>query len=394
MELTSINQHYRMGIATSLSEIGRDQWDTLLQSQLQRNPFLSYTFLDALHETHCACKATGWQPCFITLWDDDNLVGAYPLYQKMHSYGEYVFDWAWADAYQRYGFSYYPKLLSAIPFTPVTGCRAIARNTEVQEILIAIQKEMTLSDQFSSCHTLFLPQADVDLYRDAGFLIRTGVQFHWKNQNYHDFDEFLTTLSAKKSKNIRAERRKVREQGISFSHISGSDASDDDWHFFKKCYDLTYANHRSTPYLNLAFFLRIGKEMPDNIFLIVAVKDGEKIAASLLIYDEERLYGRYWGCLQSYPCLHFETAYYQAIELCIRKKINIFEGGAQGEHKIARGFLPEKTWSAHLLARPEFSDAVAQFLNRETNGVELYIDELNQHTPYRNPTDKDTPPTV
>lgn len=383
MELTSINQHYRMGIATSLSEIGRSHWETLLQTQSHRNPFLSYAFLDALHETRCASKHSGWQPCFITLWDDTSLVGAYPLYQKAHSYGEYVFDWAWADAYQRYGFSYYPKLLSAIPFTPVTGNRAMAKNAEVQALLITIQKQMTLTDDFSSCHTLFLPEADVDLYRDAGFLIRTGVQFHWKNQNYSDFEAFLQTLSAKKSKNIRAERRKVREQAISFIHIPGNEASEDDWIFFKRCYDLTYANHHSTPYLNLAFFLRIGKDMPDNLHLIVAVKEGKKIAASLLVHDEERLYGRYWGCLESYPCLHFETAYYQAIELCIRNKISIFEGGAQGEHKMARGFLPEKTWSAHLLARPEFSDAVEKFLERETNGVELYIDDLQQHTPYR-----------
>ena len=389
MELTSINPHYRMGIASSLSEIGREQWEKLLSTQLHYNPFLSYAFLNALHESQCASKTSGWEPCFITIWENAELVGVYPLYQKMHSYGEYVFDWAWAQAYERYGFSYYPKLLSAIPFTPVTGGRAIAKNKVIQELMIEIQKKMTLTDQFSSCHTLFLPENDVDLYREAGFLIRTGVQFHWENQNYHNFDDFLATLSSKKSKNIRAERRKVRDQGISFRHISGAEASEDDWRFFKYCYDLTYSNHHSTPYLNLDFFLRIAAEMPENIFLIFAFKDEKKIAASFLIHDNENLYGRYWGCTETFPCLHFETAYYQAIELCIQKKIMVFEGGAQGEHKMARGFLPKKTWSAHLLARPEFSDAVALFLNRETNGVELYIDELNQHTPYK----KDTNPT-
>ena len=383
MELTSIKQHYRMAIISSLSEIGREQWENLLNSLEHRNPFLSYTFLNALHETGCASKISGWQPCYITLWDDSTLVGAYPLYQKMHSYGEYVFDWAWAEAYQRYGFSYYPKLLSAIPFTPVTGCRAIANDINIQRLMINILKEMTLTEDFSSNHTLFLPEDDVALYEDAGFLMRTGVQFHWENQNYRDFEDFLATLSAKKSKNIRAERRKVREQGITFSHISGSDADENMWRFFTECYDLTYANHHSSPYLSLEFFLKIGKEMPDNISLIIAYKEGKKIAASLLIHDEERLYGRYWGCIQSFPCLHFETAYYQAIELCIQKKIKLFEGGAQGEHKMARGFLPKKTWSAHLLARPEFSDAVALYLQRETNGIELYIDELHQHTPYK-----------
>jgi len=383
MELTSISQHYRMGIASSLSEIGREQWETLLNTQTHGNPFLSYAFLHALEESRSASTKTGWRPCFITIWEDTELVGAYPVYEKSHSYGEYVFDWAWADAYQRYGHDYYPKLLSAIPFTPVTGCRAIARTAEIQALLIDVYKQMTVSGGFSSCHTLFFPEADLKLYQDAGFLIRTGVQFHWKNQHYRCFDDFLATLEAKKRKNIRAERRKVSEQGISFEHIAGKDATPDDWQFFKHCYDLTYRNHHSTPYLNLAFFLTIGKEMPENVFLIFASKEGNRIAASLLIHDREHLYGRYWGCIESYPCLHFETAYYQAIELCIQHNIAIFEGGAQGEHKMARGFLPQKTWSAHLLTRPEFSDAVAQFLKRESNGVEMYIDELNQHTPYK-----------
>ncbi|MFZ6688461.1 GNAT family N-acetyltransferase [Undibacterium sp. SXout11W] len=383
MELTSISQHYRMGIATSLSEIGREQWETLLNVQTHRNPFLSYAFLSALEESGSASAKTGWRTCFITIWEDKELVGAYPVYEKSHSYGEYVFDWAWADAYHRYGHDYYPKLLSAIPFTPVTGCRALARSPQIQALLIDVFKQMTVSGGFSSCHTLFFPDADLEFYQNAGFLIRTGVQFHWKNQDYQCFDDFLASLEAKKRKNIRAERRKVAEQGISFLHIPGTEATPEDWQFFKHCYDLTYRNHHSTPYLNLPFFLTIGAEMPENIFLIFACKDGNRIAASLLIYDQQRLYGRYWGCIESYPCLHFETAYYQAIELCIEQKIAIFEGGAQGEHKMARGFLPEKTWSAHLLTRPEFSDAVAQFLKRETNGVEMYIDELNQHTPYK-----------
>ena len=383
MELISLNQHYRMGIASSLREIGSAAWDQLLASDPAANPFLSSAFLDALHESGSACQASGWTPCFLTLWQQDRLVAACPLYEKNHSSGEYVFDWAWADAYQRYGHEYYPKLLSAIPFTPVSGCRIIAAHADDKRMLISVLRQVLAEQGYSSCHALFLPEDEVALFAQAGFLIRTGVQFHWNNPGYRDFEEFLATLEQKKRKNIRAERRKVAERGIVFSHVSGSQASADDWRFFKQCYDLTYTNHRARPYLNLDFFLRIGASMPQHIHLIFAVRDGEKIAASLLIHHQQRVYGRYWGCIEQHPCLHFETAYYQAIEFCIREKISVFEGGAQGEHKMARGFLPFKTWSAHSLALPEFNDAVANFLNRERQGIEMYLDDLNEHSPYQ-----------
>jgi predicted N-acyltransferase len=221
------------------------------------------------------------------------------------------------------------------------------------------------------------------MLQKAGFLLREGIQFHWQNQDYADFDEFLLSLSAKKRKNIRSERRQVAQAGIVFKHIRGTEIEEADWLFFKRCYDQTYLEHRSSPYLNLDFFLRIGAGMPQNIHLIFAIRNGNPIAASLLIHDEHTVFGRYWGCLEQVPQLHFETAYYQSIEFCIENKIKIFEGGAQGEHKMARGFLPQKTYSAHYLAEAAFSDAVATFLQRETGGIEQYLSELNERTPYK-----------
>ncbi|MFZ6658261.1 GNAT family N-acetyltransferase [Undibacterium sp. TJN19] len=383
MKLASTDLHYRMRIITSLSEIEAFQWDALIAAQAHANPFLSHAFLHALHESGSAAAKSGWQPCFITLWDGENLAAALPLYEKSHSYGEYVFDWAWAEAYQRYGHAYYPKLLSAIPFTPVTGSRLLALDQGAQIALINALLELQSTADFSSSHLLFMPEDQAKLMADAGYLLRQGIQFHWENRDYLCFEDFLNSLDKKKRKNIRAERKKVSEAGITFLHLSATDMTEDDWRFFKRCYDQTYADHHSTPYLNLDFFMRISQAMPENIHLIVAVSDGEKIAASLLIHDKQTVYGRYWGCIKHIPCLHFETAYYQAIEFCIREKIQVFEGGAQGEHKMARGFLPTKTWSAHHLSHPSFSDAVAQFLERETGGVELYMNELNERTPYK-----------
>jgi uncharacterized protein len=378
-------------IVSSLNEIGQYAWDELLGLQADANPFLSFAFLHALHETGCASEKSGWQPQYLTLWDDSaddasaapQLMAALPLYVKYHSYGEYVFDWAWADAYQRSGLEYYPKLLSAIPFTPVTGGRLLARNAASGAALIGVLKALRVDSQTSSTHILYPPAAQAEALQQAGFLLRSGVQFHWLNPGYPDFEAFLDTLERKKRKNIRAERRKVADAGIRFRHVRGIDASEADWVFFNRCYRRTYAAHHSTPYLNLAFFQRIGATMPQNILLIVAERDGRPIASSLLIHTDTTLYGRYWGALEEVPCLHFETAYYQPLEFCIAQKIACFEGGAQGEHKMARGFLPQKTWSAHWLAHPDFFNAVANFLERETDGIAAYMDELNDRNPFR-----------
>jgi predicted N-acyltransferase len=377
--------NYRTRIISSLAKVGQPAWDALVKSQEESNPFLSYAFLDALHASGSASARTGWQPQFLTLWQGQELAAAMPLYVKEHSYGEYVFDWAWADAYRRNGLEYYPKLLSAIPFTPVAGNRLLARDARARTALIDALCDLQEDNGLSSTHILFPPESEACALQDAGFLLRSGVQFHWLNQGYASFDEFLSTLEQKKRKNIRAERRKVQEAGVTFRHARGSEASEKDWRFFKRCYDSTYAAHYSTPYLNLDFFQRIGAGMPDNILLIVAERDGRAIASSLVIHNDKTLYGRYWGALESLPCLHFETAYYQPLEFCIAQKIQSFEGGAQGEHKMARGFLPQKTWSAHWLAHAGFADAVERFLQQERGGIDSYIDELNERNPFRQP---------
>ena len=380
--LNAIN-HYRTHIVSSLSDIGQDAWDGLLALQGEANPFLSYAFLHALHESGSATPETGWQPQYSALYDGEELAAALPLYVKGHSYGEYVFDWAWADAYRRHGLEYYPKLLSAVPFTPVAGPRLLARDADARAALIDVLVATQQATEVSSTHILFPPEEHARQLQDAGFLLRSGVQFHWLNGGYATFEDFLATLEQKKRKNIRAERRKVKEAGVTLRRVRGSEASEADWRFFNRCYRHTYAAHYSTPYLNLDFFQRIGREMPENILLVIAERAGRPIASSLVIHSADTLYGRYWGEIEHVPCLHFEAAYYQPLEFCIEQGIQTFEGGAQGEHKMARGFLPTRTWSAHWLAHPSFADAIERFLEREAGGIDEYMDELNERSPFR-----------
>jgi predicted N-acyltransferase len=377
------SQNYRTRIVSSLGAIGPAAWDALAASQADANPFLSYAFLDALHASGSAAPEAGWQPQYLTLWRDDALAAALPLYVKSHSYGEYVFDWAWADAYRRHGLQYYPKLLSAIPFTPVAGSRLLAHDGAARTALVQALCRLQQDAGVSSTHILFPPHEEALALEQAGFMLRSGVQFHWENAGYRDFEQFLASLDHKKRKNIRAERRKVHEAGIVLRRVPGTAATEADWAFFKQCSDQTYASHYSTPYLNLDFFLRIGAGMPRNLLLVIAERAGRPIASSLLVHTAQTLYGRYWGALEYHPCLHFETAYYQPLEFCIEQGIASFEGGAQGEHKMARGFLPQKTWSAHWLAHPAFADAIERFLERETGGIDTYIDELNERNPFR-----------
>lgn len=381
---TEVILNYRTHIASSLAEVGQSAWDDLVKTQDRPNPFVSFAFLHALHESGSASPETGWQPQFITLWDGKTLAAALPLYVKGHSYGEYVFDWAWADAYQRHGFEYYPKLLSAIPFTPVTGPRLLARDDKGRAALIDVLRATQEAADVSSAHVLFPPDEEARALAEAGYMLRSGVQFHWLNRGYKDFDEFLSTLEQKKRKNIRAERRKVAQAGVNLRRVRGVDATEADWRFFNRCYRHTYAAHHSTPYLNLDFWLRIAKSMPENLLLVLAERDGKPIASSLVVHDKDTLFGRYWGEIEHVPCLHFEASYYQPLEFCIEQGIKVFEGGAQGEHKMARGFLPTRTWSAHWLAHPAFADAIERFLEREAGGIDDYIDELKDRNPFRN----------
>ncbi|MGV3743395.1 MAG: GNAT family N-acetyltransferase [Burkholderiaceae bacterium] len=380
--------NYHLRIVSSLSEIGLAPWDSLVAVQDEANPFLSFAFLNALHVSGSASAQTGWGPQFLTLWAEGTLKAAMPLYVKSHSYGEYVFDWAWADAYSRHGLEYYPKLLSAIPFTPVAGNRLIAADAEWRNILVRELVELQERSDISSTHILFPSEEEAGVLRTAGFFLRSGVQFHWQNPGYECFDDFLATLEQKKRKNIRAERRKVQDAGITFRRLEGAQIGEADWRFFKRCYDHTYRAHYSTPYLNLDFFLRIGADMPQNILLVIAEREGRPIASSLLIHDDHVLYGRYWGATEFHACLHFETAYYQPLEFCIRKGIACFEGGAQGEHKMARGFLPRKTWSAHWLRDATFAHAVNRYVEQESGSIAHYVDELSEHSPFKKSSSK------
>jgi predicted N-acyltransferase len=345
------------------------------------HPLLRHEFLHALHESGCACERTGWAPRYITLWQGRSLVGAMPLYLKSHSYGEYVFDWAWADAYHQHGISYYPKLLAAIPFSPVAGPRLLARDEPTRALLV--RAALDLAGKASSLHVLFPTEAEARALETAGMMLRRSVQFHWENRGYATFDEFLSDLASAKRKKIRQERRKVWETGVRLQRLTGAAIREEHWEFFKRCYDSTYRYHRSTPYLNLGFFRRLGESLPEHLLMVNAELGGKPIASALNIYSATRLYGRYWGAIQHVPLLHFEVCYYQALEFCIERRIGTFEGGAQGEHKLARGFMPTRTWSAHWLRHPEFSDAVERFLARESAGIERYVDELEERNPFR-----------
>ena len=366
-------------VLDSLEDVSASDWDTLAGG----NPTVSHAFLDSLHRSGCASARTGWSPQYPSLWDGERLVGAAPLYVKSHSYGEYVFDWGWADAYERNGIAYYPKLLCAVPFTPVSGARLLCAGAAVRERLATALLGFARSARLSSLHVLFPRDEDAAALRAAGMLERSGIQFHWRNAGYADFEAFLAALSHDKRKKIRQERKRVAGAGVALRRVTGHEATAADWDFFNKCYRRTYREHRSTPYLTREFFGMLGERMPGNVLLVIAERAGEPIAAALDLFGPDALYGRYWGSTEHVPGLHFEACYYQAIEFCIERGIALFEGGAQGEHKHARGFLPETTRSCHWLAHPAFNRAVDEFLSQEGASISAYVDELNDRTPFR-----------
>jgi predicted N-acyltransferase len=394
----TVENDYRTRIVSSPAELDGTQWNALLARQSRPTPFLRHEFLTALDQAQCAVAKTGWAPAFVTLWRSlpdggETLAAAAPLYLKDHSYGEYVFDWAWADAYQRNGLSYYPKLLCAVPFTPVQGTRLLAEDETARIRLAATLLAYAEEAGVSSLHVLYPTETESEVLTGMGMMLREGVQFHWINAGYPDFDAFLATLEQKKRKNIRAERRKVQEAGVTLRRVRGEQATEADWRFFNRCYRQTYREHFSSPYLNAEFFMTLGRTMPENLLLVIAEHEGKPIASSLVVYqrgpDGGTLYGRYWGALEHVPCLHFETAYYQPLEFCIEQGLTTFEGGAQGEHKMARGFLPTVTRSAHWLAHPAFADAVARFLASEQGGIHAYVDELRDRNPFKT-TDRES----
>jgi predicted N-acyltransferase len=357
-------------VVDSLAGVDPAEWNALAGPQ----PFTRHEFLSALIDTGCADARSGWAPRFVLARRAGALVGAMPLFAKSHSYGEYVFDWAWADAHARHGIEYYPKLLGAIPFTPVRGRRLLG------EKRVVLDAALELARDCSSLHILFPSEDELPLMLERGMLLRRTVQFHWRNAGYRDFDDFLGRLTQPRRKKIRQERRRVREAGVGFRWLTRIERPH--WEFFNRCYRRTYAEHRSSPYLSLEFFLRAGAALPDSFALLLAERDGQPIAASLFVRDENTLYGRYWGALEHVPLLHFECCYYQAIEYAIAQGLQVFEGGAQGEHKLWRGLMPVESPSAHWLAHPRFARAVEDFLEREGSAIGRYVDELCEHSPY------------
>ena len=459
---------YVIRILESPLEVDGAAWNALLAAQSTHgilNPFMRHEYLAALHASGSATPKTGWTPCFVTLWLDGTLAGACALYRKAHSYGEYVFDWAWANAYQQHGLAYYPKAVVAVPFTPVPGMRLLARNAAERTLLVKALIAWCEEEKLSSLHLLFAADEDVAACAEAGLLLRHTVQFHWTNiaptldasrtalppegahfalgrpgkavaptlaashaalppegahfalgrpggetlaPGYRDFEAFLMSLSQEKRKKIRQERRRVADAGIQFRWALGTDISSADWDFFYRCYERTYLEHGNTPYLSRDFFRRMAETMPENWLMFTAEHDTngkcQPVATSLIAVNARPdcakgqngaqntdlsarqgliAYGRYWGALARVDCLHFEACYYQPLQWCIAHGFARFEGGAQGEHKMARALLPVKTTSAHWLAHPSFADAVERFLEREGAGIDSYIDDLERRSPFK-----------
>ncbi|MES2947835.1 MAG: GNAT family N-acetyltransferase [Pseudomonadota bacterium] len=453
-------EDYVIRVLNSPLDVDATAWDALRQTQPNPSPFMRHAYLAALHASGSAAPATGWTPHFITLNLNGEMVAACALYEKAHSYGEYVFDWAWANAYAQHGLPYYPKATAAVPFTPVPGARLMARDAAVRVALVQAMVHWCEDNGMSSLHLLFANEDDAQACAQAGLMLRHTVQFHWKNvaptlattcaalplqgaalpestpllavppctgrpgaaaispegarlakpqvhalgrpggetEGYSDFDAFLASLSQEKRKKIRQERRKVADAGVSFRWSMGRDIAQSDWNFFYRCYERTYLEHGNAPYLNRDFFARMADTMAEHWLLFIAERDGKPIASSLIALDAystrasgsdglsdsvKVAYGRYWGALERVDCLHFEACYYQPLQWCIEHGYLRFEGGAQGEHKMARALLPVKTTSAHWLAHPAFADAVARFLEREDQGINNYLDDLGRRSPFK-----------
>jgi predicted N-acyltransferase len=367
------------------SEITGSQWDALLAHEGDPSPFARHAYLSALTDSGSATPATGWSLRIVTLWQGHVLKAACALHLKDHSHGEYVFDWAWANAYAQHGLSYYPKALVAVPFTPVPGARLLAADAPARQALVQALLRWCEDEGLSSLHLLFVQPDDVAACEAHGLMLRHTVQFHWQNLGWPDFDAFLASLQQEKRKKIRQERRKVAEAGVRFRWVTGPDITEADWDFFYRCYERTYWEHGNPPYLTRDFFARMAATMPRHWLLFIAEHEGQPIASSLVALDPERrvAYGRYWGALQRVDCLHFEACFYQPLQWCVEHGYQRFEGGAQGEHKMARALLPVKTTSAHWLAHPAFAEAVDRFLQREGQGVAQYLDHLAERNPLK-----------
>ncbi|MGI9343276.1 MAG: GNAT family N-acetyltransferase [Gammaproteobacteria bacterium] len=375
----------RVDLTDDLSTIDPSVWNTLSGTDC---PFLRHEFLLALEMTGCVGPGSGWHPCHVIARDaDGSLVGAMPMYRKTNSWGEFVFDFAWADAYRRSGLNYYPKLVCGVPFTPVTGQRTLvapgADTTAVIRALLDRGREHARDSGLSSMHILFPTRDEIDVYAGAELLTRKDCQFHWHNRGYGDFDDFLGELTSAKRKKLRRERRRIAEAGITFRIASGDELDAKEWDALFPLYASSFWRRGREPYLSRELFEQIGRTMPDRLVVVIAQFAGEPIAIAICFRSNDTLYGRYWGSAGRYHSLHFETCYYQGIDYCIANGLEVFEPGTQGEHKIARGFVPTETWSAHWLSHPQFAAAIDDFLDRERDYIDDYMEAVNDHVPYR-----------
>ena len=372
-------------VIQQIKDIPAGQWNNVTGTG---NPFLRYEFLAALEQHHCVGEHHGWLPRHIAAYDDDNkLAGLVPLYLKDNSYGEFVFDWAWADAWHRAGKPYYPKLVAAIPFTPVTGPRLLvhplAERARVVKSLVEAALALTEQTGSSSLHWLFTDKRDTDTLVEQGFMRRTGCHFHWSNQHYRNFDDFLSRLTSRKRKKIRRERRHVEEAGIQMEIVHGREATEEQWHSMHYFYRTTFEKKSGMPTLSAGFFHEISRTMGDQVVLVFATHQGKAVAGAIMLRGDDALYGRHWGCLQEFHSLHFETCYYQGIEYCIEHGLSLFEPGAQGEHKISRGFLPTLTWSVHWIRDDDFRPVIERYLLQEHELVIDYYNELSETSPFK-----------
>jgi predicted N-acyltransferase len=368
----------------SIGNVSADEWNRLVGVDY---PFLRHEFLLAAEHSGSVSPDAGWHPCHLCMYDDTNkLRAALPLYKKDHSWGEFVFDWAWARAYEQAGLQYYPKLVSAVPFTPAPSRRLLLRDQQDQQAAFAlIEAAIALANDTdcSSLHVLFPDSADLPLLREAGLQMRKDCQFHWHNNNYTNFDDFLATFNSAKRKKTRRDRRRVAEAGVTFRRLRGGDLDAGMWQIVYRLISMTFMRRGSLPYFSLDFFIKISRSLPDNILVILAEQQNDPIAAAVFFESERVLYGRYWGSDAHYDALHFETCYYQGIDYCINSGKELFEPGTQGEHKISRGFVPVSTWSAHWLKQPEFFSAIGDYVDAERRHVERYMQAVDSHSPYK-----------
>ncbi len=376
-------------IHSQIKDIAAADWNTLVQDN---NPFLRHEFLNALEIHHCVGEKFGWLPRHVAVYETDpesctrKLIGAMPLYEKYNSYGEFVFDHAWADAWARAGLHYYPKLVSAIPYTPTHGQRLLARPGDFEKVaplLLELAQEVVRQGNMSGCHILFARTQEQEWLAQQKLLVRHDCQFHWQNRDYQDFDSFLAALKPKKRKNIRQERKRVVDSEVTLRVLDGHRATERDWEDFTRFYFNTFESKWGTATLNADFFKQVARDLPEQIVLVLADKENHCIAGSLMYRSDTTLYGRFWGCDESIDKLHFEACYYQGIEYCIQHGLKLFEPGAQGEHKIARGFVPTLTRSSHWLADNPFQESIRKYTEHEQQAVAEYIAECNRHIPYK-----------